>query len=492
MTFVTAAGMRSLEDSSFRRGVSAESLMDLAGLGIARRLIDHFPSPGRAIAYVGKGNNGGDALVALRHLRAAGWRIGIRTAYPELEWTVLSRRKLRELGELPAMIPFTPGEGPCLLLDGLLGIGARGGALRPPLAELAAEMSGLRENRGAVIAAIDLPSGLDADTGEGGDLTADLTLTIGVPKQGLATESGITRAGRILLVPLAGLTPPEEGPLQFFCPESFPGLLPPRSHDFHKGKAGRLGILAGSPGMTGAAVLCATAAVHAGAGLVNLHVGEDFLPALAAPMPPEVMVRVSGDPVGEAFGAGHDALAIGPGTGNAPDIWRSHLVDQLEKSTLPVLLDADALNLLATSRKTALLRPEHLITPHPGEFRRLAPDLADSGRDRLQTAVAFVARHPCTLLLKGTRTLVAAPGATTRFNPTGHAGMASGGQGDVLAGVAGAFLAGGMSGPDAASLAAWLCGRAAEVALAEGPFTPASSTIRHLGGAILDWQQCRR
>lgn len=491
MTFVTAAGMRSLEDSSFRRGVSAESLMDLAGLGIARRLIDHFPSPGRAIAYVGKGNNGGDALVALRHLRDAGWKIAIRAAFPELEWSVLSRRKLRELGDRAVNLPVETSAGPCLLLDGLLGIGARG-ALRPPLAELAAEMSRLRDSRGAVIASIDLPSGLDADTGEVGAITADLTLTIGAPKQGLATETGISRAGRILLVPLAELTPPEGGLLKLFCPEAFPGLLPPRPHDFHKGQAGRLGILAGSPGMTGAAVLCATSAVHAGAGLVTLHVGEDFLPSLAAPVPPEVMVRVSSDPVSEAFVAGHDALVIGPGTGNAPDPWRAGLLDQLERSTLPVLLDADALNLLATTRRTGLLRLEHLITPHPGEFRRLAPDLADSGGDRLQTAVAFVARHPCTLLLKGTRTLVAAPGVITRFNPTGHAGMASGGQGDVLAGVAGALLAAGRGGPDAASLAAWLCGRAAERASVEGPFTPASATIRHLGGTFLDWQQCRR
>jgi len=491
MTFVTAAGMRSLEDSAFRRGVSAESLMELAGLGIARRLIDHFPFPGQALAYVGKGNNGGDALVALRHLRAAGWKISIRAAYPELEWSVLSRRMLRELGDLPAVASSGACAGPFLLLDGLLGIGAKG-APRPPLAELAAEMSELRENRGAVIASIDLPSGMDADTGEGGAFAADLTLTIGAPKLGLATEAGISKAGRILLVPLAELTPPDEGSLRFFCPEAFPGLLPPRPHDFHKGLAGRLGILAGSPGMTGAAVLCAEAAMQAGAGLVTLHVGEDFLPALAARMPSEVMVRVSKDPVSEAFQAGHDALAIGPGTGNATDAWRSGLLEQLEKSTLPVLLDADALNLLAATRRTALLRPEHLITPHPGEFRRLAPDLADSGHDRLQAADAFVARHPCTLLLKGTRTLVAAPGAGTRFNPTGHAGMASGGQGDALAGVAGALLAAGLSGPDAASLAAWLCGRSAERASAEGPFTPASATIRHLGGAILDWQQRRR
>lgn len=490
MSFVTGAAMRSLEDVAFRRGVSPESLMDLAGAEIARRLMDHFPKPLLAIACVGKGNNGGDALVALRHLRSAGWKIAVRTAYPEIEWSILPRRKLRELGEVPAMASFDACHGSCLLLDGLLGIGASGG-LRSPLAELAAEMTALRDHRGAMIAAMDLPSGLDADSGEGGAITADLTLTVGVPKQGLTTANGIQRAGRILLIPLADLPLPDHGPLRFFCPESYPGLLPPRPHDFHKGRAGRLGILAGSPGMTGAAVLCADAALRAGCGLVTVHAGREFLPALAAMMPPEIMVRTSDDPVTEAFEAGHDALVIGPGTGNVADSWRTCLLRHLESSSpLPTLLDADALNALASSARIDLLRTHHVITPHPGEFRRLAPDLADS--DRLDACSEFVGRHPCTLLLKGARSLVAAPGIATRFNPTGHAGMASGGQGDALAGVAGALLAQGLPGPDAAALAAWLCGRAAERALAEGPFASAGATIRHLGGALRDWQECRR
>ncbi len=488
MSFVTAAAMRSLEEAAFRSGIAAETLMDLAGEGIARRLISRFPRPGLAVAYIGKGNNGGDALVALRHLRDAGWQIRVRPAYPEIECATLPRRKLSELGELPAT-GGNPGPGPCLLLDGLLGIGAKG-PLREPLSTLAAEMTDLRNQRGAVVAAMDLPSGMDADSGDGDAVTADLTLTVGVPKQGLATAAGIARAGRIVLVPVAGLPLPDQGPLRFFCPETFPGMLPPRPHDFHKGDAGRLGLLAGSPGMTGAAVLCAEAALRAGAGLVTLHACHDFLPNLAARMPAAIMVRVSGDPVADAFAAGHDALVIGPGTGNAPDAWHRAVTEHLASGTLPCVLDADALNQLAAAGRLDLLRPHHLITPHPGEFRRLAPDLADA--DRQQAAAAFVARHACTLLLKGARTLVAAPGSDLRFNPTGHAGMASGGQGDVLAGVAGALLAGGRPGPDAAALAAWLCGCAAERALEAGPFTTAGDTLRHLGGAWREWQECRR
>ncbi len=491
MSFITAEAMRSLEASAFRRGVAAESLMDRAGEGIARRLLAEFPKPGLAVGYIGKGNNGGDALAALRHLRAAGWSIVLRGAYPEIDWGVLPRRKLRELGIAPSdQRPDPAGHpGPCLLLDGLLGIGASG-PLRPPLAALAAEMAELRNTRGAVVAAMDLPSGMDADRGDGDAVTADLTFTVGAPKAGLATAAGISRAGRLFLVPLDELPLPGEGPLQLFSPEAFPGLLAPRPHDFHKGQAGRLGLLAGSPGMGGAAVLAATAALHAGAGLVTLHVERDFLPSLAAAVPPEIMVRASDDPVADAFDAGHQALVIGPGTGHASVAWQQRLLERLAGAPTPALIDADALNLLAAAGRLDLLRPHHVATPHPGEFRRLAPDLADL--DRLPAATAFVARHPCTLLLKGARTLVAAAGESTRFNPTGHAGMASGGQGDVLAGVGGALLAAGLRPLDAASLAAWLCGRAAELALAEGPFTPAGATLRHLGAAVRDWQECRR
>ena len=490
MSFVTGAAMRSLEESAFRRGITAERLMDLAGEGIAARLQSQFPTPGRAVGYVGKGNNGGDALVALRHLRRAGWEIAVRAAFPESEWGTLPRRKLRELDLVPSgNVPGTAGKSPLLLLDGLLGIGVKG-ALREPIATMAAEMDRLRNDHGAIIAAMDLPSGLDADTGEGDAVTADLTLTVGVPKKGMATAKGILHSGRIVLVPLEDLPMPPESDPRLFCPEAFPGLLLPRPHDFHKGKSGRVGILAGSPGMTGAAVLCASAALHAGAGLVTLHVEEDFLPQLASAMPPEVMIRASANPVAEAFGAKHDALVIGPGTGNCSAAYRAALLSHLGEKSIPAVLDADALNVLASKGRLELLKAGHVITPHPGEFKRLAPDLADG--DRLEGAGAFVTRHPCTLLLKGARTLVAAAGQATRFNPTGHAGMASGGQGDVLSGVIGALLGQGLSGPDAAALGAWLCGRAAERNLESGPLCCATDTIRQLGGAIRDWQERRR
>ncbi|MEP4078142.1 NAD(P)H-hydrate dehydratase [Haloferula sp.] len=488
MSCVGADEMRAIEQTAFDRGVDPGELMDRAGEGIAARLIHHFPDPGTAVAYLGKGNNSGDALVALDLLRRTGWQIAVRASHPETEWSTLSRQRIRRLGISPHdQVPAHPSR-PLLLLDGLLGIGARG-PLREPLTGLAEEMTDLRKNHGAIVAAMDLPSGLDADSGElhSGGVVADLTLTVGIPKRGLLTDLAANTTGRLFLIPLEDLPIPDQPGLQLATPDTFPGLLRPRPHDWHKGNAGRVSILAGSPGMSGAATLAATAALRAGAGLVTLHL-DSRTPSTT---PPEVMVRRSDDAMNEAFSFRADALVVGPGLGQADEGDLPRLVNHLIANEHPAALDADALNWIAATNRLDLLRPQYLITPHPGEFARLAPDLAGLPRD--DAAARFVERHPCTLLLKGTHTLVASPGEPVRINPTGHSGMASGGQGDVLSGVCGALLAAGNSPVDAAMLGAWLCGRAAERAITHGKQSPesmaASDTIDHLGGAFTDWRE---
>ncbi len=482
--------MRAIEEAAFKRGVDPGELMDRAGEGIASRLLDHFPQPGAAIAYLGKGNNAGDALVVLEILRRAGWQIALRCSHPETEWTPLSRQRLRRLGSVPYTIP-AHSPRPLLLLDGLLGIGAKG-PMRDPLATLAAEMNELRQNHGAIIAAMDLPSGLDADRGElhPGGVTADLTLTVGIPKTGLLTDRAANATGRLFLIPLADLPIPDRPGLRLITPDTILGLLPPRPHDFHKGKAGRVVLIAGSHGLSGAATLASSAALHAGAGLVTLHLDLDT----PITTPPEIMVKRSAERFREAFSSRADARVIGPGLGQADQAHNADLLDYLASNKLPTVLDADALNWIAEAKQLERLRTQYIITPHPGEFARLAPDLVDL--PRAEAAARFVDRHPCTLLLKGARTLIAAPGEDIRFNPTGHAGMASGGQGDVLSGVCGALLASGLKPIDAATLAAWLCGRAAERAITHAPESPESTiathTILNLGGAFTDWRERRR
>lgn len=480
--------MRRIEAEAFARGVDPGQLMDQAGQGIARWLLDHFPGGGRAIGFIGKGNNGGDVLVVLESLRAAGWPIALRASHPDSDWSILSRQRLRRLEIRPSQ-EVPAGRGPLILLDGLLGIGGRG-ALRPPLDALAAEMKTLREEHGAQVVAIDLPSGLNADDGSGGHVVADITLTLGVPKLGLFRDEAVDFTGRLACIPLADLPEPEQPGLRMTTPANFLHLSKPRPHDFHKGQAGRVRILAGSPGMSGAATLASHGALHAGAGLVTLLLD----PGNPASPCAEIMTQHRSDRFARVFGENADARVIGPGLGTPTPPQTEALLEGLGEDTTPTVLDADALNLLAANDRMDLLAAHHLITPHPGEFARLAPDLAKL--PRLEAAQRFVDRHPCTLLLKGARTLTCAPDTDPRINPTGHAGMASGGQGDVLSGVCGALLARGLSPIDAASLAAWLCGRAAERALTHGGESEesciASHTVEHLGGAFRDWREQRR
>lgn len=489
MAWVTADEMRALETSAFSSGVAPGDLMDRAAAGIAARLLDYFPQPGRAVAFIGKGNNGGDAVVVLEHLRARGWAVALRASHPEVQWSVLTRQRVRRAGLIPGTgVP--EGSSPLLVLDGLLGIGATG-ELREPLLSLSREIAALRQ-RGAWVVAIDLPSGLHTDEGTSGSgaVTADLTITVGVPKKGLHADAAADRIGQLFHVPLPDLPAPAGRAPRWAFPEGFPDLPPPRPHSFHKGDAGRVAVLAGSPNMSGAAVLCATGALRGGAGLVTLFLD----PGNPAQPPPEIMTRRLGSRIDSAFSERADARVIGPGLGEMTPPQCEALLAGIAETEVPLVLDADALNLLAAESAADLLGPHHLITPHPGEFARLAPDLAQL--PRLEAAAHFVERHPCTLLLKGARTVIAAPGGDLRINPTGHPGMASGGQGDVLAGVCGALLAAGIPPADAAMLAAWLCGRAAERAITHGGQSHesciASDTLHHLGGAFRDWKERRR
>ena len=468
MGTVDCSGMRRLEEAALRAGVSAEELMDKAGRRLGAALCRLVPGPGTAVAYIGKGHNGGDALVALRVLREAGWKILVRSPWELPELGVLPRRKHRELGgpELRRE-PLTGNDHarPLLVIDGLLGIGARG-PLRPPLEGMAAEINALREQAGALVAAVDLPSGLDGDTGAVGTgaVTADLTFTIGVPKAGLLADGATATVGRLELIPLEELPPPAGGPC-LVEPGMLRGLLPPRPFDMHKGTAGRVGLVAGSEGLLGAALLAARGALRGGAGLVTLYVSRRLYPLMvSAGPPPELMIQPVSSYL-ELLDAPLDALALGPGLGRPNKEDRQELLELLRACRAPVVLDADGLNLVAESGPGPHWRDGILATPHPGEFRRLAPELASL--DRATAARAFADRFAVTLLLKGARTVMTAPGRPLFFNSTGTPGMAGGGQGDVLTGLLGALAAPGLGLLEAACCGAWLDGRASEITIAD-------------------------
>ncbi len=460
--------MQSVERRTIDRGIPADVLMETAGAKLARCITQFFPRPGLAVCYAGKGHNAGDAFVAGRHLAVHGWRVLVRTPFDPSELATLSREKLALLG--PAVLhgplhPSSPQDGPLVQIDALVGLGAQG-PLREPLASLATEMNDLRRNAGAHTVAVDFPSGLDPDTGVPGDpcVEADFTATVGFAKTGLVADAATNHVGRIAVLEIPDFIAPDDGDAELVTASLLRRAWAPRVYDTNKGMCGRVVLLAGSRGALGAASLATAGAVHAGAGLVSLGALPDDYDLLATTVIPEVMVRPF-QHLTDVLALPVDAVGIGPGlgTGDATRVLRV-----LREAACPMVVDADALTLIAHAGLQHLDKAKgpRLLTPHPGEMQRLLA--GKKIRDRADTARAFVCAHPVTLLLKGARTVVAAKGHPLRYNTTGHPGMATGGMGDVLTGVCTALLGQGADTFLAASLGAWVCGRAAEIAVTSG------------------------
>lgn len=459
--------MRSLEEMAFASGESAETLMDQAGKQIAQAVRQFFPSPGRCMVFFGKGHNGGDALVAARHLAAGGWIIKLQAAFPSETWADLTAKKHREFVSSQDQRGSDGEHGcvarPLVVLDGLLGIGA-GGALRDPILSAAREINRLRATRNAQVFAIDLPTGLNADTGvtDPDCVVADFTLTVGYAKPGLLVDRATNFVGRLAVLTLPQFAAQEFSaldPSDVATPSNLAPLLPRRKFDSNKADYGRVAIVAGSRGFTGAAIMTAEAALRAGAGLITLFVTEDIYPIVAAAAPAEIMVQAVSS-CREVLHVRRDVLAIGPGLGIRP---RDDVLHLIQACPEPMVIDADALNILTTKIQTLqTCAGPRLLTPHPGEMRRL---FATKDRTRREIVEAFTRKNPVTLLLKGSRTIVCEKGRPPSFNTTGSPGMATGGMGDVLTGVCAALIAQGRSPFDAARLGAWLCGRAAELAI---------------------------
>ena len=456
--------------------------MEIAGEGIKACIRQFFHKPGSAIVFCGKGHNGGDALLTARHLQNDGWQIDVRLAFPIAELAPLTRRHLEAIEVRATNSLPDRGSGSLIVIDGLLGIGAKGAPLGR-VAECIREMNSMR-SQGAFSIAIDIPSGLEATTGQVFDpcVQADLTVTLGFPKTGLLADSATDHVGRLAVVSLRGVLASEGNAASVATASSLRSYLPIRNFDTHKGNYGRIGIVAGSPGYLGAGRLCSSASVHAGGGLVTLYALPETYERFSLLTIPEVMVQRV-ESYDQVLMERHDVLAIGPGLGRDHD---QAIRDLVEKAPIPCVVDADALN--AVSQDMTLLNRcagPRLLTPHPGEMERLDSQM---GRSRRLWAEEFVNRYPATLLLKGARTIVVEKGSSVSFNATGNPGMGSGGMGDVLTGVTAALIGSGRSPRDAAILGAWLCGRAAEIAIFNGADSQesltASSVIDYLGAAF--------
>ena len=292
--------MRAIEEAVFAGGVSAETLMDAVGRQIAARVRTLAVGGATVVIYAGKGNNAGDAFVMAAVLDAAGCTVRLRLA--QEDDGALGELPGKKLGLLPPVqFPrLAAGEaqrlGNIVLVDGLLGIGAKG-ELREPIKSAAREINELRRTRGAYVIAIDTPTGLDAETGAADPdaVIADETLTVGFPKSGLLADRASDFVGRLSVITLPefadGVQQAPDAPARgaLTTAAALAGLLPLRPHESNKGMYGRIGILAGSVGATGAAVMCAHACARAGAGLITLLVQPDIYPVVAAAAPAEVM-----------------------------------------------------------------------------------------------------------------------------------------------------------------------------------------------------------
>lgn len=482
MIIATADEIRAAEQQLFATGaVTSGELMDavIERLWQAwqREALTAGLHPQRVVVYAGRGNNAGDALgLAARF----GCPVTLRSVCEAEELSPDSRRELfRFTSPIDTKQP-SPQPG-LLIIDGLLGSGAHG-ELRPAYAELVREMNALRaESPRSLLLSIDIPTGLNADNGRGCAhvVMADITAAIGCVKPGMLVDGAEDAVGRLLCIPLPEVTLTPCSDAQVLCPGLTRAWLPRRPYSHFKNRAGRVGIIAGSKGMIGAAQMCAEAAVAAGAGLVNLYCPEEVCDLLAARVTPEVMVSpllpslmLSAQSV--------QAWVIGPGIGHQNTPRAENLLQLINHATCPVVLDADALNTAAERGWT--FRSNHILTPHPGEMNRLHA-LGGRRRDIVQH---FLESNPCTLLLKGARSIIA-DRSNCYYNVSGGPFMANGGQGDVLAGTIGALAAQGLPPLRAAALGAYACGRAAEAALAATGYPPAiraGQVIAHLPQAL--------
>ncbi|MEU4536403.1 NAD(P)H-hydrate dehydratase [Streptosporangium sp. NPDC023825] len=452
------------------------ALMERAATGLAvvcaRMLGAVYGS--RVVLLVGGGDNGGDALYAGARLAARGARVDALLAGTRVHAAGLAALR-RAGGRVTGLRPeHGPAEDPAgarvrgllgaadLIVDGMLGIGGTG-ALREPYATLA----GLANDAPGEVLAVDVPSGVDASSGrvEGPAILADATVTFGAWKIGLLVDPGSGHAGRTELVDI-GLGPhlPDPDAAVLTDPD-VAALLPRPGASSDKYRRGVVGIAAGSERYTGAAVLAVAGALRAGVGMVRYAGLAEPVAQVRARWPEAVITTLApGEGVEEAGRV--QAWVLGPGLGTGDEaraIARSVL-----SSEVPVLVDADALTLAAQDRSLLRRGAPVLITPHAGELSRLigVPRERIEAR-RLENVRRAVTELGVTVLLKGSTTLVAEEGRPVRINPTGSPWLATGGTGDVLAGLAGALLAAGLSGYDAASCAAYLHG----IAGGEGPLT---------------------
>ena len=484
MLVLTGREMASLDDRvQVEYGLPGLVLMENAGREAACFVRGRYGTGARVAVVCGPGNNGGDGLVAGRHLSLRGHRVELWLGADEGAYRGDALANLgiaKSLGLAVRRAPEDARElaealhGADVIVDAFFGTGFRG-APRPEAAAILSAMN----RAGPPVVALDIPSGVEADTGavHGEAVRAVATVTFALPKLGCLLHPGAGCAGELVVVPISLPVQPLAAGVQRFLIEAgdVRAFLPHRPRQAHKGLAGRVLIVGGSPGLTGAPFLAARGALRIGAGLATVLL-PNGLPTTGKPL--EVMTGALPADAAGGFGpkaaAGlapwlgrADVLAAGPGMGRGEGAWRllSTILGTWEG---PLVLDADGLNLLAANGWVA--RPDRsdlILTPHPGEMARLcACTVAEVEAVRVDRAAGLARERRAVVVLKGVPTVVAAPSGRTWLNPTGDPAMAAGGMGDVLTGVIAGLIGQGLPPEEAAVTGVYLHGLAGELAAA--------------------------
>ncbi|WP_445393107.1 NAD(P)H-hydrate dehydratase [Stenotrophomonas pavanii] len=470
------ANLADLFDSAAARALDAQAsalaaeggwdLMSQAGQAAWQCLLQHWPQAQRIGVVVGAGNNGGDGLVLARHALQAGREVRVVALPGKPPSTALAQRAASDFSAAGGSVIDFDGALPQadIWVDALFGLGFD----RAPEGSAQALIVALT-TQAAPVLALDVPSGVDADRGAvpGVAVRAALTLQFIVAHRGLYTGNALDHCGQRHLAPLQvpaaawqGVAPAAE----HWTQARLPALLPPRRANTHKGESGHVLCVGGNHGSGGAIAMAAEAALRAGAGLLSLGTRRDHVGPLLARLP-EAMTHALED--GDALPALLDkakVVAIGPGLGQ--DEWARALFARVLASPRPLVLDADALNLLAQDPRAL---PAAILTPHPGEAARLLGcSTADVQSDRYTAAQALAERFHAVVVLKGAGSIVAAPGQRPRLIAAGNPGMAVGGMGDLLTGIIASLRAQGLPAFDAAAAGALLHALAGDRAAADG------------------------
>jgi hydroxyethylthiazole kinase-like uncharacterized protein yjeF len=501
------ADRRTIEDI----GIASLVLMENAGRqAVAAMEAMYSDLADRHVGVLcGRGNNGGDGFVVARTLAQRGVAVSVFLVGRVADVRGDARTNLEILGRLGLTVVeiadsqawelhFAELTDCTLVVDAIFGTG-----LNAPISGLIESIVADVNASGIPVVAIDLPSGLSADSHEpiGPSIEAGLTVTLAAPKLPLVLPPGEARAGDIVIADIG--IPSEvidavDGPrVELLTRASTRELVTPRAADSHKGDYGRVLIVAGSRGKTGAAHLSAVGALRSGAGLVTVATPGSCLGVIASlgseymtePLD-EAINGLDPDGVDRLLELARDVVAVGPGLGQA-EATRQFVRQLVDRATTPLVVDADGLNAFADEPDRLAGREgrDVIITPHPGEMARLVGMSTDEVQaSRVEIARNFAVAHRVYVVLKGHRTLIATPDERVFINPTGNPGMATGGTGDVLTGMIAAWLAQLLDAEAACKLAVYLHGMAGDLAEAdEGEVSMTASDLAgHIGDAILE------